>query len=108
MDISGISILVESASIDHFVDVVVLRARARSFTDSMLVAAARALAAAAGLGQLLPEPRRKPEPPLEPPVLSVEVVEEDNLAILLREHRAVENHHPDRLGEHDAASRSPA
>ena len=34
----------------------VLRARARSFTDSMLVAAARALAAAAGPGQLLPEP----------------------------------------------------
>ncbi|HJS92200.1 MAG TPA: malic enzyme-like NAD(P)-binding protein [Steroidobacteraceae bacterium] len=34
----------------------VLRARARSFTDSMLVAAAGALAAAAGPGQLLPDP----------------------------------------------------
>lgn len=33
-----------------------LRARARSFTDSMLVAAANALAAAAGTGQLLPQP----------------------------------------------------
>lgn len=34
----------------------VLRARAHSFTDSMLVAAAGALAAAAGPGQLLPDP----------------------------------------------------
>ncbi len=34
----------------------VLRARARSFTDPMLLAAANALAAAAGAGQLLPEP----------------------------------------------------
>lgn len=33
-----------------------LRARARSFTDSMLVAAANVLAAAAGTGQLLPDP----------------------------------------------------
>jgi len=34
----------------------VLRARARAFTDAMLVAAARALAAAAPVGQLLPDP----------------------------------------------------
>ena len=34
----------------------VLRGRASSFTDSMLLAAARALAAAAGADQLLPEP----------------------------------------------------
>jgi malate dehydrogenase (oxaloacetate-decarboxylating) len=33
-----------------------LRARARSFTDSMLVAAANALAAASGTGQPLPDP----------------------------------------------------
>ena len=33
-----------------------LRARARAFTDSMLVAAATALAAAAPAGQLLPDP----------------------------------------------------
>jgi malate dehydrogenase (oxaloacetate-decarboxylating) len=34
----------------------VLRARARSFNDSMLLAAAEALAAAAAPGQLLPDP----------------------------------------------------
>jgi malate dehydrogenase (oxaloacetate-decarboxylating) len=34
----------------------VLRARTRSFTDSMLVAAAGAIAGAAGAGQLLPDP----------------------------------------------------